>query len=166
MKTKYPLEDVLVVKRRRVEEAERLVKQRKEELEKEEERLKEREKARDEVKEHLKDKIRQLRVELDGGTTTTKIQQMKRYMDVVKEKLAQEEQKVAEQKKQVDKAALLLDEAKLELAAKQKEVDKLKEHKEAWVKEMKKLEEIEEGKEQDELGTIIHSLHNRNKKGV
>ena len=157
----YPLEDVLKVKMKRIEDAERVLRQRKLELVQEQERLKEREKERDAVQKHMTDKVNQFRREIDGGTNSAKITQMRDYMKLVKEKLVIEEKKVKDQQEKVKAAEKKVEEAKLDLLQKQKEVDKLKEHRVNWLKGMQKETELFEATEQDELGNIIHTLQRR-----
>ncbi len=151
-KPEYPLAQVLMVKQQRVEEAEKLVKQRREELEKEEEKLRKTEEARDEVKTHKADKLQQLRDALDEGTTSTEVEQMKHYLEVVDERLAGEEAKVTEQQTQVSQAEQTLQEAITLLQERRMEVEKLEVHQAEWEKEMKRELRIEEEKDQDELG--------------
>jgi flagellar biosynthesis chaperone FliJ len=162
----YPLAEVMRIKEKRVEDAERELQEKREILRKEQEKLKECERERDKVKEHLNDKLLQLRRELDRGTTSPKIRQMKDYMNLVKENLAAEEEKVKKQKEQVviaeDNVAL----AEKLLQERRKEVDKLDEHKKDWVKTMRKEIAFEEQKEQDEIGNITYTLHQRKKKEV
>ncbi len=162
-KLKYPLEDILKVKERRVEEAEKQLQLRKQELVKEQGKLKEREKERDRVKGHYNDKLRQLREEFDHGTTSPKVIDMKAYIKLVKENLAVEEKKVADQKEQVKVAEQNVVKAKKELDLRQKEVDKVKEHRADWIKGIMREMEADEARVQDELGNIIFSLHNRQK---
>ncbi len=159
----YPLAQVLTIKKRRVEEAEKVVLEKRKALEMEQEKLKQREAERDEVVNHYKDKLQQLRDELDGGTTSPKIQQMKAYIKVVKERVKAEEKKVAEQKEQVVIAEKNLEEAQDALRIKRLEVDKLQMHKKDWIKEMKKEQQIVEGRELDEIGNVIHSIRQRKK---
>jgi len=160
----YPLEQVLDIKKRRVEEAERLVNAAREELKKQEAILKEKEKARDQVLQHRNDKLAQIRREMDlvdETTTTVKLQQMKDYLKVVARKLEEEEKKVAEQKKVVKEAEVKLQEAKDYLKLKQLEVDKLNLHKEGWVKEAKLELQYKEDIELDEIGSIIYQTRSR-----
>jgi flagellar biosynthesis chaperone FliJ len=159
----YPLWQVVEVKQRRVEEAEKIVQEKKLALEKEQNILKEKEEERDKAKNHHDDKLQQMRDEMDKGTTSPKIQQMKAYLKVVKERVAQEEKKVSEQKKQVETAEKNLEAAKNDLILKRMEVDKLKTHRSDWLKEMRKEQEIIEGREQDELGSVIFTTRNRRK---
>lgn len=154
-KSKYPLVQVLEVKERRVSEAEKVVLQKKQTLEKENEKLKECERERDKVLNHKSDKLRQLREEFDHGTTSPKVQQMKAYIEVVKDKLIIEEKKVEDQKKQVKLAEKALQEAKDDLQKKRNEVEKIETHRKDWQKEMKKENERIEGREMDELGSQI-----------
>lgn len=157
----YPLKQVLEVKQKRVEDAEKVVAEKDLALKKEQEKLAQREAERDKVKSHLADKFTQMRQEMDGGTTSPKIQQMKAYIKVVQEKLKAEEKKVKDQQDQVDLAQKNLDLAKEELKRKRQEVDKLVTHRKDWEKEMRKEQEIIEGREQDELGTITYAMHKR-----
>ena len=76
-KVVYPLKDIIVVKQKRVEEAEKVVQEKKIALEKEEQKLAEREAERNKVKEHKNEKLKQLRETMDQVTTSPKIQQMK-----------------------------------------------------------------------------------------
>lgn len=157
----YPLSDVLKVKIRRVEDAEKALQLRRRELLQEQEKLKERERERDVVKDHLNDKLKQFRDELDHGTNTHKITQMKNYMKVVQEKLAIEEKKVKEQKDRVKLAEKKVEEAKIDLSNKQREVDKLNEHKKEWLVGAHKEMEVIDAREHDELGNIIYTLQKR-----
>lgn len=153
--TDYPLKEVLEVKHRRVEVAESVLKEKKRLLEVEEEKLKERERERDKVLEHLAAKVNQLRAELDSGTTSDKIERSKRYIQVVQEKLAVEEKKVADQKAQVELAEKNVEIAKNQLKDREKERDKIIEHKKEWTKETLKLIQIEEIRAEDELGSTM-----------
>lgn len=159
----YPLEQIIKVKERRVEEQEKVVKLKEELLEKEKEKLAEREKDRDKAKSHLADKLQQLRNELDSGTTTDKVQQMKAYLNVAKEKLVVEEKKVKDQMALVEQAKEALKKEVDLLKLRRQEVDKLKSHKKDWLVIAKKEQEIIEGREQDELGSTSF-LSNRRKK--
>lgn len=155
-KNEYPLKQVLEVKQRRVEEAEKVVREKKQALLKEEEILAQREAERNKVKDHYQDKMLQFRKMLDEGTTSPKIQQTKAYLKVVDEKLKVEEKKVKEQQEQVKIAQKNLDQAIEQLRIKRQEVDKLQMHKKDWERMERKELELIEGREQDELGFLIH----------
>lgn len=157
----YPLAQVIEVKHKRVKDAEEVLKQKKQELEREQEKLRKAEEARDEVLKHLKDKMVQLRHELDNETTSPKVQQMKVYLKVVQEKLAVEEKKVQQQQEQVDIALKNVHIAEEELRRKRQEVDKLETHRKDWLKEMRKEMDVIEGREQDEMGSVIHETRRR-----
>lgn len=151
---KYPLAQVLEVKIRRVEEAERILKQKLEILEKEKEKLVEREKVRDKAVQHMKDKLFQLRSEMDHDANVPKIQQMKTYLKICQERVQQEQKKVDEQIKQVEKAQDEVNKQRDEVNRKRLEVDKLETHRREWFQEVMKEEEIELGKEMDEIGNV------------
>lgn len=160
-KIEYPLERVLEIKVKRVEDAERELKKRLEELENEKEKLKARCKERDEVKKHKNEKLAQLRHEMDFGDNPQKILQMKYYLKVVEERLEAKQKKVDEQQVEVKKAETKVEEARKVLRQKELEVDKLKMHKKDWIAIIKKELEIEEGRQMDELGGIIYSMRQR-----
>src|SRR4051794_1190853 len=145
----YPLKQIIEVKQRRVDEAEKVVLEKKAALQKEQEKLAQRKADRDKVKSHQQDKLKQLRDTLDHASTSPKIQQMKVYLKVVDEKLKIEEKKVKDQQEQVNIAQKNLEQAQEDLMRKRQEVDKLMTHKKDWEKEMKKELEIVEGREQD-----------------
>lgn len=153
----YPLEQIIEVKQRRVEDAEKVVKEKMALLEKEQKKLEERQAERDKVKNHYQDKLKQLRQIMDEGTTSPKIQQMKVYLKVVDEKLKIEEKKVKDQQEQVNIATKNLEQAREDLRLKRQEVDKLLSHRKDWMSQMKKELDIIEGREQDELGSIIYT---------
>jgi len=161
---KYPLEQLVLIKQKKLEEAERLLAEKKRLLEKEEAKLLEVEKERDKVKSHRIAKLDQLRQKLDEGTTSDKIQQGKRYLKVVDEQLLQKEAKVKIQKKQVEAAQTQVEEARKDLFKKQQAVEKLIIHRKEWDKEMKAIVEHQENLESDELGSAMHLLRKRAKK--
>jgi hypothetical protein len=154
----YPLKQVLEVKIRRVEDQEKVVIEKRRLLKEEEEKLEIRKQEREKVKKHHEKKLFQLREEMDHGTTSDKIDQMKNYLKVVKEKLVIEDQKVKEQEEQVDLAEKNLKIALHELAQKRLEVDKLEMHKKDWLKEVRREVELKEENESTEQGSVIYSM--------
>jgi hypothetical protein len=162
----YPLEQIIKVKEKRVEDQEKVVKLKQELLQQEKNKLLEREAVRDKAKDHVKAKLSQLREEMDHGTTTDKIQQMKSYLNVANDKLAVEEKKVLDQKAQVELAEKALQTEIDLLKVRRQEADKLKTHKTDWMKEARKEQEIIEGREQDELGSIGYTTNKRKNKSI
>ncbi len=163
-KIHYPLEQLSLIKNKRLEEAEKVFQEKKAALLKEEEKLETVEKDRDKVKYHKELKLEQLRNELDTGTTSLKVQQMKVYLKDVDEKLKQKEVKVKEQKKQVDLAASAVETARKDMLEKQMDVEKMRIHRSEWEKEKQKHLEHLESIETDELGTTIHLKQKKNKR--
>ncbi len=151
----YPLGQVLEVKKKRVADAEQVVKEKMQALEVEKEKLKKREEERDKVKSHYEDKVLQLRHEYDTGTTSTKIDQAKVYIKVVQERLKVEEKKVKDQQAQVETAEKNLELAKNQLKQRQREQDKIEMHKKEWIKDTLKELAIIETREEDELGSTM-----------
>lgn len=160
---KYPLEQVLAVKKDRVEKAEKVVKEKKKALEIEEEKLKKIQKERDIAFNHHRDKLTQLRKALDEGTTSDEVIRMKAYLKIVKEKLQKEEEKLKEQQKHVKTAEQNLENAKKELNRRRIEEEKIHLHKDHWKKEVKKEMDREEAKEHDEIGTAMYEAQKRKK---
>jgi flagellar biosynthesis chaperone FliJ len=161
----YPLEQLAIIKQKKLEEAERILQEKKRALAKEEEKLRALEKERDEVKHHREAKLTQLRAKLDEGTTTDKIQQMKTYLKIVDEKLKQKEDRVKQQQKQVESARAEVEVARKNLFSRQKDIEKLAIHRKEWDKERKLQLEHQEGLEGDEIGSAMHILRKRAKKG-
>ncbi len=151
----YPLKEVLMIKKRRVDEAEKTVKEKIKLLTQEQEKLKQREAERDVVLQHYKDKLKQMRDEFDQGTTSDKIEQIKVYIKVVQEKLKVEEKKVKDQKQQVDVAEKNVELAKEQLKAREKERDKIITHKGEWEKETLKELETLEVRNEDDVGSTM-----------
>lgn len=152
----YPLAQVIEVKQRRVEEAEKAVRQKQEALLEEEKKLKKAEDQRDKAKQHRNDKLQQLRDYIDADDMNPdKVLQMKAYLDLVKQKLLEEEEKVKKQALAVEEAKKNLQAAKDFLKEKEKEVDKLQTHREEWLKQAKKELELKETIELDEIGSIM-----------
>lgn len=149
----YPLEEVLKVKKRRVEEAEHQLKLSREALKKEEEKLEACKRERDSAKEHWSEKLQQMRDEFDQGTTTDKIEQMKRYLDLTKEALAEEQKKVDAQVPHVEAAEKKVEEAREILRQRRIDVDKLETHRTSWHKEMRQEMRRAEERMEEEIGS-------------
>jgi flagellar biosynthesis chaperone FliJ len=164
MAEKYPLEQLVAIKQKRLEEAEKVLAEKKGILAQEQQKLADIEKKRDEVKEHYKSKLAQLREKLDAGTGTDKITQMKQYLKLVSEDLKVEENKVTAQIKVVENAAVQVELARQDLFKKQKDIEKLGIHHKEWEKEMHAIEEQKEGHENDEMGSTRHTLRKAQKK--
>lgn len=163
-KIQYPLEQVLSVKKDRVDKAQKVVEEKKRALAVEQEKLKKVEAERDAVLTHHNDKLAQLRKALDEGTTSDEVLKMKAYLKVVKEKLVKEEAKVKEQQQHVRNAEKNLETAEKELKKRRIEEEKLRLHKEEWMKEMNAELAKKETKEHDEIGQVLYESHRRKKK--
>jgi flagellar biosynthesis chaperone FliJ len=162
--SKYPLEQLVIIKQRKLDEAERLLKEKKEILQKEEEKLTTLETERDKTKAHKIAKLTQLREELDRGSTSDKIQQMKQYLKIVDEQLYQKELRVTEQKKKVIEAQKQVDIARQNLVKRQHDVEKLNIHRKEWEAENRLALEREEAVEVDETGTVRHIRRQQKRK--
>lgn len=158
-KPKYPLEQVATIKKKRLEEAEKILKEKKRKLEEEEEKLKVAKKKRDEVKKHKNDKIRKYMDEVMEGTNTDKIQMHEKYIkEVVDKELKDEDKKVKDQKDAVKTAAEELEKAREDRLKKNQEVEKMKLHRVEWEKQIALEMQRAEGAVNDELGANVHTI--------
>lgn len=161
----YPLEQILGVKKRRVEEAEKVVQDCKQALKREQEKLVQLQKASDAAKAYYDQKLTQLREALDtAGQSTAKLAPMRVHLQGTKDKWEQEQKKVKEQEKQIEEAEKKVEAALEALKEKRKDLDKIEMHKKEWMKsEHKELLRLE-GIEQDELGVLIHESRQQQKR--
>ncbi len=164
-KPKYPLEQVDLIKKKRLEEAEKILKEKKKILENEEEKLVAAKKKRDDVKAHKNTKIRKYMDEVMEGTTSDKIQMHEKYIkEVVNKELQEEEKKVKTQRDAVTKAETELEKAREDRLKKNQDVEKLKLHRVEWEKEVRIEMDRAEGAINDELGANVHTIRKHFKK--
>lgn len=157
-KPKYPLEEIDQIKKKRFEEAEKSLKEKKEFLLKEQAKLNQYMKDLELIKKHKLDKIRQMMDEMEKGTTSDQIIVKERYLKVVvEEKLKKEHLKVLEQQKEVQSAQDDVDKARILLDQRRQDVEKIRLHREDWELEVRKELEAYDVKETDEIGTTIHT---------
>ena len=157
----YPLEQLVSIKKNRFDQAVKILEEKKALLDKANAKLYSVTQERDEVLKHKNAKLTQFRTEVDAGTTTHKIQQMKVYLKLVEEKLAAKEKIVADQKKVVEAAQKQVDLATEELFQRKKDLEKLEMHKKEWEKEVRYLTEQKEAVEQDDQGSATHALRKK-----
>jgi hypothetical protein len=157
----YPLEQLMLIKKNRFDQAVKVLEEKKALLEKAYDKLYDLTKERDEVLQHKMAKLQQLRNAMDKGTTTDKIQQMKVYLKIVEEKLVEKNKKVIDQQKQVDLAQKQVDLATEELFQRKKDLEKLEMHKVEWLKEVHYWTERKESEQHDEQGSSTHLLRKR-----
>lgn len=162
--TKYPLKELARVKEKKLNDAEKQLKEKKELLSREEKKLKTLEEKRDEVAEHQALKLKQLRGAMDTGESPHKLIEMRHYLKTVDEKLAMHQQKVNEQLKQVRNAENQVEAARMLFLKRQREVEKLKIHRKMWEKEMRKEEARKEELVVDELSSSAHVRKKRTRK--
>lgn len=154
---KYPLEQLALIKQKRLEEAEKRLKEKKQILEKEKEKLKKLEDECQKVFDHKKEKLDQLREEMDKGTTSDKIQIARRYLEVVEDDLKKKKKKVKDQLKVVEAAEQQVEIAKKDFYKKVQDVEKLHLHKDEWKKQIEHELLQKEATESDEMGSIKHT---------
>jgi hypothetical protein len=150
---KYPLEQLMLIKERRLEESEKRLKEKKQILEKELQKLKTLEAEAQLVHDHKQEKIKQLDKEMDQGTDSLQLDIAYKYLKIVQEQLVQKKKKVLEQDKVVKTAEQQVEAARIEMIKKQREVEKLTIHKDEWKKEVMKEIEYKETLNSDEIGS-------------
>lgn len=157
-KEEYPLEQIATIKDKRLEEAEKVLRDKKAKCEEEKKRLQTFEEKRDEVKKHRQEKIRKHIEEMEQGTTSREIEIHQRYIQqVVDEELKEAEKKVNAQQKIVITAEEEVEKARKDYLKKTQDVEKIKLHRKEWTKDAKMQEVRDESLETDELGANIHS---------
>lgn len=156
MPAEYPLEQLKAVKKKRLENAEKALVEKKAILSQEKQKLLLLQQKRDQVNQHYQEKLAQLRENLDQGAAAYKIQQIKDYLKIVAEELKEEEKKVKVQEKNVEQAEHNVDLALKEFFRCQKDIEKLSLHQEEWKKEIKHIEQNQENIENDEIGNVRH----------
>lgn len=162
--SRYPLEQVIDIKKNRFDQAVKTLEAKKNLLEKAYEALFDLNQVLDEIAKHKKDKLDQLREILDQGTSSDKIQQMKGYLKVVDEKFTNQKKKVDKQQSVVNDAQKQVDLATDDLFQKKKDLEKLELHKKEWEKEDTRELERKEESEHDEQGSVGYHRLKREKK--
>ncbi|MEN9654232.1 MAG: hypothetical protein RL235_344 [Chlamydiota bacterium] len=158
---KYPLEQLVTIKKNRFDQAVKILAEKKALLAKATQKLYELTQDRDATLTHKIAKLDQFRQALDAGTPTDKIQQMKVYLKVVDETLAEKEKKVQAQQKQVDAAQQQVDVATDDMLQKRKDVEKIEMHQKEWETQANRETERKEAIEHDEQGSQIHHTRKR-----
>lgn len=157
-KKRYPLSQVEEIKKRRLEEAERVLKEKREALDLAEKDLKEKRKALNATKALKLEMIEKYYEEIKQGTTSIMMERHDSYIrEVMNVKLAEEKKKVDDQKKVVKEATFALEKAREDRIKKNQELEKIHMHKKEWKKEVKKEESKDESGVSDELGTSMHA---------
>jgi hypothetical protein len=153
----YPLVEVIRIKKRRLEEAERVLHEKKMILDKELEKLAICEKEADEAKKIFDTYLAKLREAMDQGEPTTKIDQHKLHLKELKLRHQTAQKKVDAQKKVVKSAQEAVDLARADHQLKAKELEKLSIHKAEWLIAFSKAELLKEDTALDDISTSAYS---------
>lgn len=157
-KRKYPLTQIEEIKKRRLEEAEKVLREKRLALDAAEKDLEEKRKALNATQALKLEMIEKYYEDIKKGTTSILMERHDNYIrEVVNVKLAEEKKKVDDQKKVVKQATIALEIAKEERLKKNQELEKIHIHKKEWTKEVKKEIDLEEAGISDELGTSMHA---------
>ena len=163
-KKEYPLKEIIEIKKRRLEEAEKILRQKQDALVEAEKNLTEKKKLLNASEKVKLEMIEKHYKKIENGTTADVMERHNHYIqEVINVKIAEEKKKVEAQKKVVQEAHVALDKARAERLEKHKDLEKIHTHEKEWSKEAKKELEIFEAIVEDEIGTIIHGKQSRKK---
>ncbi len=154
----------MLIKKKRLDEAEKKLKEAKELLENEKKTLKALEDEAQKTLDHKMEKVKQLDEEMDEGTTSDKIEVAKKYLETVEEDLVRKKRKVEAQVPKVEAAKKHVEESRQNMLKKQQDVEKLNIHRKEWEKEAKYEIRQKEAIEQDEIGTAKYTSLKREQK--
>lgn len=153
----YPLVEVIRIKKRRLDDAEKVLREKKAILEKEQEKLAQLQKELDTAKEKFDTYLQKLRQAMDEGAPSSKIDQHKLHLKDLKELYLLCQKKLDNQKKVVKSAEDAVEIARQDYQQKEKELEKLNIHKSEWVQAMKLEESRQEDIKMDEISTSAHA---------
>ncbi|MEC8306543.1 MAG: hypothetical protein VXZ72_01635 [Chlamydiota bacterium] len=159
--TRYPITQLMIIKKKRLESAEKAWKKAKEKLQNERAKEKKLEKEKDKSLSHRNDKLRQLRQQLDSGEPSEVILATKRYLTITNEDLDAKQRVWQAQKEVVAQADQEVKLARKECIQKECDLEKIKEHQILWLRDHHKHEVRIQDKEEDELGMLTHQQHQR-----
>lgn len=162
--SKYPLDQLVEIKQKRVDDALKEFLIKKKEHEKEIENLRKAEQKLQEIKDHYDQKVDEFYEDFQKGTTSVKIKRNKQYLKTVLEKVKIEKEKVKLQEQKTEEANQAKLNAKKILDQRRLEVEKLELHHKEWQKEQKELAKQKNILEQDEISGMSHDYHKRKKK--
>jgi flagellar biosynthesis chaperone FliJ len=153
----YPLIEVIRIKKRRLDEAEKVLRDKKLILEKELEKLNTLQKQFDEAKKVFDNYLFKLREAMDAGEPSQKIDQHKLHLKELKERYLLAQKNVEHQKKVVKTAEEAVEVARADYQLKEKEVEKLHIHKSEWNQAMKLEEQRGEDIKMDDISNATYS---------
>jgi chromosome condensin MukBEF ATPase and DNA-binding subunit MukB len=153
----YPLIEVIRIKKRRLDEAEKVLRDKKLILEKELEKLNTLQKQFDEAKKVFDNYLFKLREAMDAGEPSQKIDQHKLHLKELKERYLLAQKNVENQKKVVKTAEEAVEVARADYQLKEKEVEKLHIHKSEWNQAMKLEEQRGEDIKMDDISNATYS---------
>ena len=153
----YPLVEVIRIKKRRLDDAEKVLREKKAILERELEKLAQIQKELDSAKEKFDRYLQKLRQAMDEGEPSSKIDQHKLHLKDLKELYLLCQKKLDNQKKVVKSAEDAVDLARQDYQQKEKELEKLNIHKAEWVQALKLEEARQEDIKMDEISTSAHA---------
>lgn len=153
----YPLIEVIRLKKRRLDEAEKILRDKKQILAKEEEKLKVIQKELNEAKTKFDTYLQKLRDAMDQGEPSSKIDHHKLHLKDLKELFLMCQKKLDNQKKVVKSAEEAVETARLDYQLKEKECEKLTIHKTEWLQAMTLEQARADELKMDEMSTSAHA---------
>jgi flagellar export protein FliJ len=153
----YPLVEVIRIKKRRLDEAEKVLREKKEHLDKEKQKLEQCQKEYDTAKQIFDNYLQKLREAMDQGDPTSKIEQHKIHLKDLKERFLVAQKKLEAQKKAVKLAEEAVEIARADYQLKEKELEKLHIHKSEWLQAMNLEVQRKEDVAMDDISTSSFS---------
>lgn len=163
--SKFPLEQLLTINKRRLDAAEKALLKAKDALVKEEQKLALAKEQREKAKGFYDEKIDKMFKESEEGTSSKWMKSRSDHLkNVAKPKLLEEDTKVKKQEEAVVKAKKEVEKARALMIQSQKDVEKIEIIKDEWKKEVRAEESRLEGILTEEIGTVTFSRIQRAKK--
>ncbi len=154
--TKYRLQPVLDSKEKKKKDAEKALAKTRAELERQKNILQEREEEVVKAVQRKDDYSADLMKKMERGLESGKITDGKMYLEVLKRNIEAARKRVEDQKKVVQQWEQKVEAALVKVMEATKEMKVIEKHKENWVEAEKKVIEIKEEKEQEEVAQNLY----------
>lgn len=154
MSKKYPLHQIDIIKKKRLDQAERALREKREEERVVQEKYDRAKQDRQKALEARDNKLNLLREKMDEGAPSAKIETIRVYLKIVDETFQQKHQIYETFADKLRGAQEATEAARQEVIQRQKDQEKMQEHRKQWDKEMRAFDEQEEAKLTDDMGTV------------
>lgn len=161
-KAKYRLTVLVIIKERAKKDAEVALAKALKELEEEKEKLKKLTQEKKKIEDHIEKERMEMSLRVARGDALVKDPQIRlSFIRKLKEDLEDVEKKIEEQKEEIKRAERKLQRCRNQYIIAAQELNTMERHRELWEKKQKRALNAEENKQMNELGNVIHQLHQR-----